>query len=263
MSPLFFLFISVSLLVGEGFIHKSKLHLHAVNSISMASSATTSKVEIMNLCSRTVSGEPVSESLALSIKEEFEKLELESSHKNLIDNMSYLEGEWLTIYSTLPRFYQRITLMDLSADTLKSAEPLIIMSSVTQVLRQKEPGVYYYDNRIKFLAGKVDVPPIVGKHTSRGYAKHNIPDSTDSTIRLDVEFYENEAQAVSPSKADGNDFNILFGYPVEDTILAAYPPNFKAWVDIVYLDEDLRLMRGSRGNFYILSKGIQDNLKTI
>ena len=254
MSPLLLLIITGSLLVGEGFIHNSKLPLRAVNLISMSSTATQSKIKMISLCAKTIVGEPVSESLAVSIREEFEKLELESSHKNLIDNISYLDGEWLMIYSTLPRFSHRIALKDLSANTLKSAEPLIIVSSVTQVVRQKEPGVYYYDNRVTFLGGRMDVPPIMGKHTSRGYAKHNIPDSTDTSVRLDEEFFENEAQAVSPSQADGDEFNILFGYPVKDTIVAAYPPNFKAWSDIVYLDEDLRLMRGSRGNLYILSR---------
>ena len=255
MSLLFLLFVSSTLIAGNGFIHKPKLLHRAVNILSMSSTVVDSK-EMLKLCRSVIVGEPVPESLAISIKQEFEKLETLSTHQNLLDNISLLDGEWLMLYSTLPRLFHRISLQDISANTLKSAEPLIVVSSVTQIVTQKTPGVYHYDNLVMFEGGKEDVPSIAGKHTTRGYAKHNIINSADSTIRLDVQFYENEAQAVSPAKADKDNFNILFGYPVEDTILAAFPPNFKAWSDIVYLDENLRLMRGGNRNLYVLSRVI-------
>ena len=222
----------------------------------MSSTVIESNVEIIKLCRNIVVGEPVPESLAISIKQEFEKLEALSVHKNLLDNISLLDGEWLMLYSTLPRLFHRISLQEISANTLKSAEPLIVVSSVTQIVTQKTPGVYHYDSHVMFVGGKEDVPSIAGKYTTRALAKRNILDSTDSTIRLDVEFYENEAQAVSPAKADRDNFNILFGYPVEDTILAAFPPNFKAWTDIVYLDENLLLLEGRNRNLYVLSRVI-------
>ena len=253
MSLLFLLFFSSTLIAGNGFIHKPKLLLRAVNLLSMSSTVMDSE-EMIKLCRNIIVGESVPESLAISIKQEFEKLEALSTHKNLLDNISLLDGEWLMLYSTLPRLFHRISLQAISANTLKSAEPLIVVSSVTQIVKQKTPGVYHYDNLVMFEGGKEDISSIAGKHITRGYAKHNILDSADSTLRLDVEFYENEAQAVSPAKADRDKFNILFGYPVEDTIVAAFPPNFKAWSDIVYLDENLRLMRGGNRNLYVLSR---------
>ena len=253
MSLLFLLFVSSTLIAGNGFIHKPILLHRAVNLLSMSSTVVDSK-EMLKLCRNIIVGEPVPESLAISIKQEFEKLETLSTHQNLLDNISLLDGEWLTLYSTLPRLFHRISLQDISANTLKSAEPLIVVSSARQVITQKTPGVYHYDSHIMFEGGKEDVPSIAGKYTTRALAKRNILDSADSTIRLDVQFYENEAQAVSPTKADKDNFNILFGYPVQDTILAAFPPNFKGWTDIVYLDENLLLLKGRNRNLYVLSR---------
>ena len=255
MSLLFLLFFSSTLIAGNGFIHKPKLLLRAVNLLSMSSTVMDSE-EMIKLCRNIIVGESVPESLAISIKQEFEKLEALSSHKNLLDNISLLDGEWLMLYSTLPRLFHRISLQAISANTLKSAEPLIVVSSAMQVITQKTPGVYDYNSHVMFEGGKEDVPSIAGKYTTRALAKHNILDSTGSTIRLDVEFYENEAQAVSPAKADRDKFNVLFGYSVEDTIVAAFPPNFKAWTDIVYLDENLLLLEGRNRNLYVLSRVI-------
>ena len=224
MSLLFLLFVSSTLIPGNGFIHKPKLLLRAMNLLSMSSTVIESNVEMIKLCSNIIVGEAVPESLTISIKQEFEKLEALSTQKTLLDNISLLDGEWLMLYSTLPRLFHRISLKDISANTLKSAEPLIIVSSAMQVITQKTPGVYHYNSHVMFEGGKEDVPSIAGKYTTRALAKHNILDSADSTIRLDVEFYENEAQAVSPAKADRDKFNILFGYPVEDTIVAAFHP---------------------------------------
>ena len=256
MSLLFFLFVSLSFIAGNGFIHKSKLLLRAVNlmSVSMSSTGMESKAEMIKLCGDIIVGEPVSESLAYSIKQNFEKLEALSTHQNILDNISLLDGEWLLLYSTLPRVFRRISLSDLSANTLKSAEPLIVVSSSALIVSQKTPGVYHYDSHVIFQGGKVDVTSIAGKYTTRAYAKHNIPDSTDSTLRLEVEFSANEARAVSPTKADRDTFNTLFGYSVEDTIMAAFPPTFKAWSDIVYLDDNLLLLRGRNGNLYVQSR---------
>ena len=254
MSPLLALLICVALVIAESFVQKPNLLFRLQTLSCSETSLIDSKAEIIRLCGHIVIGQAVPASLALSIKEQFEKVEAYSTHQGIMDNLSHMDGDWLMLYSTMPRFFHRVALKDISANTLKSAEPLIIMDTVTQVVKEKSPGVYYYDNRINFQGGKEDMPSIAGKHTTRGYAVHNLPDSASGTLRLDVEFYENEAQSMSCAKADTDEFSRLFGFPLDQTIIAPFPPNFKAWSDVVYLDEGLRLMRGGSGTLYVLGK---------
>ena len=254
MSPLFLLLIATAMAVTESFILKPN-RLCRVQKLNCAESGLIdSRAEIIRLCGHITVGKAVDESLALSIKEQFEIVEKFSTRQGIIDNISLMEGDWLLLYSTMPRFFHRVALKDVSANTLTSAEPLIIMDSVTQVVKEKSPGVYFYNNRIEFQGGRENTPSIPGKHTTRGYATHNLADSGEGVLRLDVEFYENEAQSMSCLKADTDEFSRLFGYPEDETIIAQFPPNFKAWSDVVYLDEDLRLMRGGRGSMYVLRK---------
>lgn len=214
-----------------------------------------SKNEMFELCKKIKVGEAVSEDLKVQIKESFEKIEKYSTQAGIVECLPHMDGDWLMLYSTMPRFFHRIALRDLSAATLKSAEPLILVRSVTQVVKEKTPGMYYYDNVVSFEAGKeADPATIQGRHRTKGYAGLNHPDSADTTLRMDVEFYENEAQSPSPAKEDSEEFNRLFGFPVGETVKASFPPGFKAWSDIVFLDNNLRLMRSGKGNMYVLQK---------
>ena len=231
-----------------------KLPVRSFSVMCAKTDVSASKNEMIELCKSIKVGEAVSDELKLKIKESFEKIESHATQEDIVENLPNMTGDWLMLYSSMPKFFHRIALKDLSANTLKSSEPLIICGSVNQIVKEKSPGMYYYDNRVSFDAGKEGEATILGKHTTRGYAGLNYPDSASTTLRLDVEFYESEANSSSSKEEDSVDFNHLFGFPAGETISAPFPPGFKAWSDIVFLDDNLRLMRSGKGNIYVLQK---------
>ena len=215
-----------------------------------------SKGELLKHCRGVKIGDPFPETAADSIRKCVEEIESHSSHERLTHSLQHFDGEWLMLYSTLPAFFKRIALRDLSAGTIPSEEPLILVNCVKQVVKLKPSGIYQYDNLVEFHGSREHSTeaPIAGLHITRGTAELNGAESADKTVRFNVAFYENEATSASKAKADADDMKKLFGFKPDDQLLGKYPAAFKSWSDIVYLDEDLRIMRGGKGNIYILTK---------
>lgn len=192
----------------------------------------------------------------MTVESKVKELEKTQTQEGIKKSLDQLPGEWLTLYSSLSTLFKnRIALRDLSANTLPSAEPLLLISAVKQVVNKDFLNdSYSWNNVVEFQANKEGSPElsISGHHVTRGNAKFNIPDSTDSTLRLDVTFYENEVMPYM--KSDKEKLKELFGFKNDDDFLKEFPPNFSNWSDIVYLDENLRIMRGGKGNIYVLSK---------
>ena len=173
MSPLLLIFIITAFVSGESFLIKSKLLRNSFAVMYVKHDVIDSKDEMLQLCKSIKVGEAVSDELKLKIKESFERVESHSTQEGIMENMQYMEGDWLMIYSTGPRFFRRIALADMSAKTLQSSEPLVIMTNVNQIVREKSPGLFYYDNIVSFDGGKEGEPAIPGKHTTKGYAELN------------------------------------------------------------------------------------------
>lgn len=253
LSALVFIATIVSV---ESFLKNVLVVRRSLKPSSISMSLFVDKAELLKLCTSVEVGKPFPEDVSSRIKLCTEAIEASSTHESLTHSLKHLDGEWLMLFSTLPAFFQRIALRDLSAGTIQSAEPLILVRNVKQLVKRNPSGEYQYDNLVEFQGGKVDAtdPPIAGLHITRGNAGLNIPESTEKTVRLNVAFYENQATPASSSKVDSDNFNRLFGFKPEDILLGTFPAAFKSWSDIVYLDENLRIMRGGKGNIYILSK---------
>ena len=250
------LIVIATFVSAKSFVKQPTLLHRSLKFSSLSMSLLERKAELLKLCTSVKVGEPFPGAVSSDIKLCAEAIESLSSHEGLTDSLPHLDGEWLMLFSTLPAFFQRIALRDLSAGTIQSAEPLILVSAVKQLVKRTPSGEYQYDNLVEFQGGRADAtdPPIAGLHITRGNAELNIPESTEKTVRLNVSFYENEATSASTSKASSDNFNKLFGFKPEETLLGKFPAAFKSWSDIVYLDQNLRIMRGGKGNIYILSK---------
>ena len=252
--------LAILILIGatrlEAFVGKPRSFSFSWKMMAVTTNILDLKKELLNLCTNVIVGEAVPEHVTTSIRQCVEGIEAMSSQKSLSQSLPNFDGEWLMLYSTLPSFFKRIALRDLSAGTIPSAEELILVGRVKQIVKQNPTGEYSYDNLVEFSGSKVDstARPLRGLHVTRGTAVANMPDSTDNALRYNVAFYENEAYSPSSSKEDIAAFKQLFGFKPEDSLLGKYPAAFKSWSDIVYLDETLRIMRGGKGNIYILQK---------
>lgn len=246
----------VSLASAAAFVPKANPILRPVKLRSTLHDVRESKGDLLKICRSVTVGNTMPEELATQIRGCVEKIESASSQQSLKDSLQHFDGEWTMLYSTLPAFFKRIALRDLSAGTIPSEEPLILINCVKQVVKHTESGIYQYDNLVEFNCGRDHAaePPIAGLHITRGTAELNAPESAEKTVRFNVAFYENEASPASYWKADADNFKKLFGFKPDDALLGKYPAAFKSWSDIVYLDEDLRIMRGGKGNIYILTK---------
>ena len=252
--------LAILLLIGasrlEAFVGKPRPFSLSRKMMAVTTNVLELKNDLINLCSNVIVGEAVPEHVTKSIRECVESIEAMSTQTSLAQSLSNFDGEWLMLYSTLPSFFKRIALSSLSAGTIPSAEELILVSRVKQIVKQNPTGEYSYDNLVEFSGSKVDstAQPLPGLHITRGTAVVNVPESTDNALRFNVAFYENEAYSPSSSKEDIDHFKRLFGFKPEDSLLGKFPAAFKSWSDIVYLDETLRIMRGGKGNIYVLQK---------
>lgn len=251
-----FKLLLASIATAAALVPKANPILRAGKLRSTLSDRIELKGDLLKICTSVKVGNAFPEEVASQIRACVEKIESESSQESLTHSLKHFDGEWTMLYSTLPAFFKRIALRDLSAGTIPSEEPLILINCVKQVVKQTASGVYQYDNLVEFNGGREHAaePPIAGLHITRGTAELNAPESAEKTVRFNVAFYENEASPASYWKADSDNFKSLFGFKSEDALLGKYPAAFKSWSDIVYLDEDLRIMRGGKGNIYILTK---------
>jgi hypothetical protein len=203
----------------------------------------TDASDLMNYISSNIrSGEGFTE-VAKTIELKVKELEATQSQSKIMESLNFLDGDWLMEYTTMPTLLKnRIPLTALSVNTLQSAEPLILISCVKQIVN-KISDKYQYDNLIEFQASRENSnePSISGQHTTKGYAKLNLADSADSNLRLDVSFHENEVR--SPVQSNSEDLRRLFGFTDEDSLCKEFPESFAGFVqlsDITYLDENLR-----------------------
>lgn len=209
------------------------------------------KAELMNYVSSKIKfGEAYEESVGSNVESKISELTSTQSEESIKNSLMHLDGEWLTMYSTLPTLFKsRLPLIALSANTLKSTEPLILISSIKQFVKKiPVSGEYEYDNNVEFQASRKDSPvaPLSGFHITRGIAKFE----DGSNVRLGVTFYENEVTSTS----DFKELKKLFGFTDEESLLKPFPPGFSSFSDILYLDEDLRIMKGGKNNIYVLKR---------
>ena len=167
------------------------------------------------------------------------------------DNTALL-GEWSTVYTSQPVLRSQCTLRELVTAKKGGAESaLLTIHSVRQSIRrlpsplqtqvQKTPYDFSYDNRVQFSFA--ERPDVEGVLTTRGYASCSPLDP----CRLVVKFFALECEALETEHNDV--FARLSGdWPAMTKV------DINSHSDMIWLDQDLRVMRGALGSLYILQK---------
>lgn len=113
--------------------------------------------------------------------------------------------------------------------------------SVTDVFQEVTADGLQYDNPVEFRFAD----GLVGVQRTCG---HFVVNDTQSN-RLDITF--TAARFEPKDKAtDAQRWRDALG--VHDSADAEVAVNFTGWSDVLYLDDELRLMRGNMGNLYVL-----------
>ncbi|KOR35397.1 MULTISPECIES: PAP/fibrillin family protein [Planktothricoides] len=168
-----------------------------------------------------------------AIQTAISQLELSNPHPRPVQRLDLLDGDWRLVYTTSREL--------LNIDRL----PLAKLGNIYQCVRSKEAKIY----NIAELDGLPYLAAIVC--VSARF-------TPESSTRVQVKFERNITG-----------FQGLIGYqsPAQliDEIAAGQSYKYKAidfqinstrqgWVEITYLDRDLRIGRGNEGNVFVLTK---------
>ena len=162
-----------------------------------------------------------------------DRLELSNPNPRPVECPHLLEGNWRLLYTTSREL--------LNIDRL----PLAKLGNIYQCVRTQEAKIY----NIAELSGLPYLEAVVS--VSAGF-------EAESSTRVQVKFERNITG-----------FQRLIGYESPDRLISAIETGqtykFKAldiqintdrkgWLDITYLDNDLRIGRGNEGNVFVLTK---------
>lgn len=161
-----------------------------------------------------------------------------------------LTGEWRTIFTTLPLLNQQCTigeLMTARKSPIEEHAHSLTVDSVRQIIRCPSGSnlkQISYDNVVEFSYDTGDGNRIPGTLLTKGFADISPTDP----CTLDVVFYAQHC--CCRDDKDEEVFTRLSGLPTPHHIAQ----QIKSKSTVAYLDDDLRIMKGGRGNLYILEK---------
>ena len=168
-----------------------------------------------------------------------EKLEDQNPHPNPLDQPDLLDGDWRLLYTTSKSI--------LGLDNF----PLVQLGEIYQCIRIESGQIYNVAEivGIPFLEGLVSVAAnfekVSGKRVNV-YFKRSI-------IGLQRILGYLSPQDLIAKIEKGKKF------PPLDFSLK--PEEQQGWLEITYIDDDLRVGRGNQGNVFILSKAIANSAK--
>ena len=88
--------------------------------------------------------------------------------------------------------------------------------------------------------------------------------SPERPLRVNVAFKRVEAYADGCEGPEGQErLRAAYSLSPDAPLAADLGAGFGGWVDVVYLDDDLRLVKGNRGNVYVLSKVAADGVTAV
>lgn len=190
------------------------------------------KAELLEAIAPHNRGLLASEVDKVKILSAIEKLEDYNPSSKPVEAKDLLEGNWRLLYTTSKEL--------LGLDKF----PLLKLGQIYQCVRTAEAKIY-------------NIAEITGLPLLEGLVCVVASFEAVSERRVNVNFersiiglqrllsYENPSQFINQIEMGKKFFPIDFGIDNRDRI---------AWIDITYLDEDMRIGRGNEGNVFVLAK---------
>ncbi|MFB6277541.1 MAG: PAP/fibrillin family protein [Halothece sp.] len=190
------------------------------------------KTQLLNAIAGRNRGLLANEADKVSLLSAIAQLEPENPTPNPIERSDLLGGNWRLLYTT-------------SKDLLGFDRfPILQPGQIYQCIRPEETKVYNIAEivGIPFLEGIVSV---VAEFTPASEKRVNVTFQR-SIVGLQRMLGYQTPNAYIEEIEKGKNFP-PFDFPINNS-----DPN--AWLEITYLDEDLRISRGNRGSVFVLSK---------
>ncbi|MBL1209058.1 PAP/fibrillin family protein [Geminocystis sp. GBBB08] len=200
------------------------------------------KIELLKILQEKNRGLLATENDRVKILTAVEKLEDQNPNPNPFDDLSLVNGDWRLLYTSSRSI--------LSLDNI----PLLQLGEIYQCIRTDTSKIYNLAqiNSLPFLEGLVSVTANV---------------EIVSAKRVKVKF---ERSIIGLQKLLGyispDDFidKIEVGkyfLPLDFNLSFFSNNNQQGWLEITYLDENLRISRGNEGNIFILERFVSANKK--
>ncbi|PSO48702.1 MAG: fibrillin [Cyanobacteria bacterium SW_9_44_58] len=190
------------------------------------------KTQLLHAIAGRNRGLLANEAEKVSLLSAIAQLESENPTPNPIERSNLLGGNWRLLYTT-------------SKDLLGFDRfPILQPGQIYQCIRPEETKVYNLAEivGIPFLEGMVSV---VAEFTPASEKRVNVKFQR-SIVGLQRMLGYQTPNAYIEEIEQGKTFP-PFDFPINNS-----DPN--AWLEITYLDEDLRISRGNRGSVFVLSK---------
>jgi len=172
------------------------------------------------------------ESDQVNILSLIEKLEDENPNRKPIETAQLLNGDWRLLYTTSKGI--------LGIDRF----PLVKLGEVYQSIRIADAKVYNIAEVIglPWLDGIVSV---VATFTPVSPIRVNVRFERSIICSQKLANYRTPAKFIDDIQAGKKFFPLDFGIETKDQ---------KGWLEVTYIDQDLRIGRGNEGNVFVLSK---------
>ncbi|MBW4592374.1 MAG: PAP/fibrillin family protein [Brasilonema angustatum HA4187-MV1] len=193
------------------------------------------KQELISISTATDIGFNSNTTYRQQIEKLTQQIEVLNQNSEPTSHMELVQGRWRLLYSTFG-LEQQTTLSRLSFGKLPN-----VTISVTGLFQEIYKATGQYNNLIEFIAGSgvKGVTVVMGRYT--------VVDSK----RLAIDFLETSAHSATD---DLNDAAFREALGVDPALPLKSTLSGSGWVDITYLDADLRLMRGNQQNLYVLQR---------
>lgn len=190
------------------------------------------KQELISISTATDIGFNCTPTIKQQIETLAESLEVLNPTVEPTSFMELVQGRWQLLYSTFG-LERETTLQRLSFGKLPN-----VKVNVTGMFQEVYLDGQQYINLIEFIgSGVKGVAAVTGRYT------------VEDSKRLNIDFYETSVKSAS-NDLDVSAFRSCLGIDSQSALESKL--DFSGWSDIIYLDENLRLMRGNAQNLYVL-----------
>ncbi len=199
----------------------------------MISKLTNLKQELISLSEASDIGFNYTQTAKEQIETLAASLETLNPTNEPTNKMDLVQGRWRLLYSTFG-LERETTLQRLSFGKLPN-----VKVNVTGIFQEVDTVAHGYNNLIEFTAasGVHGTALVLGSYT------------VESSQRLNVDFW---GTSVKSSGNNLSDSALRHALGIDSNSPLKSDLSFNGWVDITYLDDNFRLVRGNQKNLYVL-----------